>query len=393
MSLENDVPVVADYTGERKYEKIRYIVLGSVSGLAVLVMLFALKLQQGNDFVSQVQRNSSPDVPVESVVEDTVELVASVLDGEWIPPEVSARRPIGVMVENHRAARPHAGLIDADIVYEVPVEADITRFFAIYQQHEPERVGPERSARVYFLDWVKEYRAVYAHIGQDPAVLGLISLYRVDDLRDFGAVWDPPGSGRSTEHRAYTSIPALRGAMADKGWEYPIEDFVSWAFEDEELAAELRPVGGRIELNYGGTDYNSEWVYDSAANVYRHLYGGVDHMDASNNTQISAKNVIVMELQVWQRKGDTKGRKDMKVDGEGKVTVFRDGGVTEGRWVKADREGRTQFLDVDGQPITLNRGQIWVHVIPAFSEQLSFERGVLPGDAIPAEEPQGIEQP
>ena len=50
--------------------------------------------------------------------------------------------------------------------------------------------------------------------------------------------------------------------------------------------------------------------------------------------------------------------------GEGRVLIFRDGQAVEGTWKKPSRAGRTKFFDKGGQEITLNRGPIWVEVVP-----------------------------
>ena len=60
---------------------------------------------------------------------------------------VPARPALAVKIENSPLARPQAGLNDADIVYEEPVEGGITRFIALYQCADVDRLGPVRSAR------------------------------------------------------------------------------------------------------------------------------------------------------------------------------------------------------------------------------------------------------
>src|SRR5690349_3213017 len=51
-----------------------------------------------------------------------------------------------VKVDNSPWARPHAGINQADIVYELNVEG-ITRFMELYHSNSPDRIGPVRSAR------------------------------------------------------------------------------------------------------------------------------------------------------------------------------------------------------------------------------------------------------
>ncbi|CAM5214030.1 hypothetical protein UACE39S_04412 [Ureibacillus acetophenoni] len=61
-------------------------------------------------------------------------------------------RPIIATINNHPAARPQSGLGSADVVYEMLAEGDVTRFLALYQSELPEKIGPVRSARDYFIE-------------------------------------------------------------------------------------------------------------------------------------------------------------------------------------------------------------------------------------------------
>ena len=65
-------------------------------------------------------------------------------------------RPMAVMVNNYIDARPQSGLVYADLVYEVVAEGGITRFLAFYLSKAPEKIGPVRSTREYYLVLVKE---------------------------------------------------------------------------------------------------------------------------------------------------------------------------------------------------------------------------------------------
>ncbi|HNT29682.1 MAG TPA: DUF3048 domain-containing protein [bacterium] len=314
-----------------------------------------------------------PADPVEPEPEEPeIILVPSYLTGELIAPELAKVRPLAIVVENHSASRPPTGLIDADIVYEMPVEAGITRFLAVFQQNQPAKIGPERSSRVYFLEWVKEYDAVHAHIGQDPKVLTLIRPYGIEDLRETGAWWDDASTGRAREHRAYTSVQVLRQVMIERGLNEKT-DLTSWKFKEAEADVDARPESQTITINYSSAPYQVIWRYDRENNLYRRENGGQPHIDASNSQQLWAKNVIVQDLSIWLRAGDDKGRRDMKVVGEGDLLVFRDGQVISGKWKKDARETRTELLDTTGTAIELNPGKIWVEIVPVDMDIVAHE--------------------
>ena len=82
----------------------------------------------------------------------------SLLTGLELASAELANRPVtGVMIENSPDARPQSGLTDAGIVYEAIAEGGVTRFLAIYQESQPQYIGPIRSARPYYLDFILEY--------------------------------------------------------------------------------------------------------------------------------------------------------------------------------------------------------------------------------------------
>ena len=102
----------------------------------------------------------SEDTSVETSEEVTEEAESSVanmeitgniniLSGLELSDDVLNSRPVAVMIENSTAARPQSGLINADIVFEVVDEWNITRYVAVFSSYEAEIMGPIRSARVY----------------------------------------------------------------------------------------------------------------------------------------------------------------------------------------------------------------------------------------------------
>src|SRR5205085_6609370 len=85
---------------------------------------------------------------------------------------VPDRPALAVKVENVPAARPQTGLSWADIVYEEPVEAGITRFIAVYQCQDASRIEPVRSGRLTDpLILVQFGHPVFGYAGAVPAVV------------------------------------------------------------------------------------------------------------------------------------------------------------------------------------------------------------------------------
>lgn len=306
-------------------------------------------------------------------------------------------RPLAVMIENHIEARPQSGLGEADVVYEAVAEGGITRFMAVFYcgmnfDLNDVQVGPVRSARTYFLDWLSEYDALYAHVGgansAGPAdALGQIITYKIKDLNQFSigfpTYWrdyERIGHPVATEHTMYSTTKKLWDAGAKKGWTNVDTDtgvkwdaaFVPWKFKDDQAGGTTKTI--TVNFWESQKDYQVEWDYDQSCNCYMRKNAGQPHMDLDTNKQLSPKVVIVRmmaeshandgyenNVHLLYADNGTKGA------ASGKALIFQDGKVTTGTWNKKNRLARETFLDDNGKEIQLNRGQIWLEAIPTGS--------------------------
>ena len=296
---------------------------------------------------------------------------ASPINGIWYTQAEAKswkdRLPIAAVIENHTDARPQSGFSKAEVVYETLAEGGITRTLAVYLSQDS-TIGPVRSNRPYLLDWVSEYTAGYAHIGGSPLAQGLVKKYNIRDLDQFflGAPTYQRTNHRFAPHNVYTSTSKLRGAAATKGYKGPVK-IDSWLFTDEESKLAKRPKKFTLNLGFlGAFGYDVKWVYQPSSNIYLRFNGGVKHVDATTKKQLSAKTIIVQRVTV---KPEPSGHSRILLGtiGSGKVQIFRDGKVITGTWKKKNRTSRTKFFDKSGKEILLNRGQIWVEVVPSDS--------------------------
>src|SRR3989344_1789492 len=123
-----------------------------------------------------------------------------------------------------------------------------------------------------------------------------------------------------------------------------------------------------LELGFLGTfGYDVRWVYDRKPNSYKRFIGGAKHTDAEDGKQITAKTVVVQYASV-SPDSSGHGRGKIQTIGGGKVQDFKNGVVVSGTWRKKSRTDRTRFLDSSGKEISLNRGKIWIEVVPSGSQ-------------------------
>lgn len=295
------------------------------------------------------------------------------------------RRPLAVMIENHQESRPQSGLSSADVVYETVAEGGITRFMGMYLCNLSDtQVGPVRSARTYFLDWLSEYDALYAHVGgantPGPAdALGQIERYGIKDLNQFNigfpTFWrDYQRLGRpvATEHTMYSTTHKLWEIGAKRGWTNVDEkdvswdkSFVSWKFKDDQPGGTTTTID--VPFWTSQTDYSVTWNYDQTCNCYKRLNAGQPHNDLNKNIQLAPKVVIVRFMQESRANDGYENNAHLIYGnkGTGKALIFQDGNVIEGTWSKTNRLAREKFLDAAEKEITLNRGQIWLQTVPA----------------------------
>jgi hypothetical protein len=301
-------------------------------------------------------------------------------------------RPLGIMVENHAEARPQSGLSGADVIYEAVAEGGITRFLSVFYCQTAEEVGPIRSARTYFLDFISEYGAspLYVHVGganQDgPAdALTQIENYgwaEVNDLNQFSigfpTFWrdyDRLGHPAATEHTMYsTTEKLLQFAATSRKLKVEDENGISWAkgftpysFKEDALISQ-RPSSQTIHLEFWTTDasYAVDWIYEPIANIYKRNNGGIAHIDRNNGKQLTAKNIAVLYmLQTHANDGYENNQHLLyKTKGTGRANIFMDGKQVVGTWRKDTRTARTLLFDNTGSPIKFNRGTIWFEILP-----------------------------
>jgi hypothetical protein len=276
------------------------------------------------------------------------------------------RHPLAVVIENQIDARPQNGLASADAVYEALAEGGITRYLAMYLTNSsPITVGPIRSVRTYFLDWLEEYDGLAAHVGGNMDALDRIGPEGVKDLDQFylGATYERSGD-RLAPHNVYTNTDRLWAAATKKGYTGAAQ-FRSWLFKNEATPS-ARPSQQLLRLGFlGSSSYKVSWTYDQASNQYLRTVGGVDDLDRNSNSRVAAKTVVVEVIPM--QTGLTRINEQtiiMNDTGAGKAYVFTDGVVTEGTWSKKSRTDRTTFWDKNDKEIPFNRGPIWIEVIP-----------------------------
>jgi hypothetical protein len=284
--------------------------------------------------------------------------VPSPLTGVPVAPELAKLTVTGVMIENSPDARPQSGLRDAGIVYEAIAEGGITRFMALFQETQPDYVGPVRSARPYYLDWLQGYDAAIAHVGGSPEALALIKSAGIKDLDQFynSGVYQRVKT-RYAPHNVYTGLPQLKALEKTKG--FAASTFTGFSRKAETPMA--APTARSIDLTMSGYLYNVHYDYDAATNSYKRSEGGKPHMDERSKAQLNPKVVVAIVVRYGIKSDGL--HSDYATTGNGKAYVFQDGGAAEVTWEKKSAKDPLQLKAADGTAVALNPGQTWVTAI------------------------------
>ncbi len=341
-------------------EKLYYLIAGIVFLVASLLLVYFL---YGNKSVEKnvgelVQESTT------STVQTSECMYKSALNGECVNTETEVFAPlVGVMIENFVNARPQAGIADARVVYEAPVEGNITRFLAVFPKDSVvAKAGPVRSARPYYLDFISEYPgAMYMHVGGSPEALNKIEAYKIFDVNEFyRGIYFLRDSARRAPHNVYTSSDLWKGSYEKFADKSVTTSFSSWSFLNATTTCEQNCVN-EIEIPFLRPSYVVSWKYNSETKMYDRFHGQIPHVD-SEGTVIKANTVVVQH--VTDKILDDVGRRALGTIGTGKVEVYVFGKKIEGIWKKDARTVRTQFLDTEGKEILLASGKIWIEVVP-----------------------------
>lgn len=275
--------------------------------------------------------------------------------------ENTDQRAIAVMVNNHTKARPQSGLSKADIVYEMLAEGDVTRFLAVFQSEMPERVGPIRSARNYYVELAKGFNSIYIAHGYSPEAQKMLASGYVDNLngQQYDGTLFKRSSERKAPHNSYISFENIEKGAKDKGYDLTGAPAAFTFLNEEEVKGIQGDSIKEATINYGSNAYNVQFKYDEQDGKYKRYSNGQQTIDAETSKPIAVDNVFIIET--THQVVDNKGRRDIDLQSGGKGYLLQKGKANEVEWVNKD--GRL-VPSLNGKEIGLVPGKTWVNIIP-----------------------------
>lgn len=282
----------------------------------------------------------------------------------------SKERPIAVMINNHKDARPQSGLNDAYLVYEIMVEGGITRMMALYTpDFDEEKIGSIRSSRHYYLDYVLENDAIYVHWGGSYVAyehLDVLKLDRIDGMV-YGEKYFTTDKTlkRSLEHTRFSSSELIKKGIeklklrttTDSGY------LLNYTGEEVDLSKhEGAKVANEVSIKYSKYQ-TSSYEYNSDEKVYYRFMSDKKHTDLVTEEQYKFKNIICYSLE-YPDYGDGSKLRNLNNIGSGEGVYITNGYSIPIKWSKKDRESKTIYTYLDGTEIDVSDGNTFIQIYP-----------------------------
>src|SRR5919201_4952875 len=275
----------------------------------------------------------------------------------------SSGAPILIQIENsgQPTVRPQSGMQQADMIYEYISEYGIPRLTAVYWHPPSSIIGPVRSCRLITVALEQMYRGMIFCSGANDYVLGQVwkwpsvvydyaymyaYMYRTGDRVAPHNVMARPD--QITNKTASANLPALNYDVAPTHPDTPLP-------------------GAAPATTVSVSAHGAIWRYDPNSRQYFKWQDGRPFTNAGTG-QVHAKNVIVERV----RSGlDTNPANRFhgyyteyyELAGEGSADIYTDGGVIHATWKHPNRDLPVVYYDAGGNPIDLNTGLTWVHVV------------------------------
>ncbi len=282
-------------------------------------------------------------------------------------------RPVLVTINNHPHARPQSGIAQADIVYEMVAEANVTRLLALYQSELPERIGPVRSARDYFIEIANGLDAFYVAHGYSPEARQILASGVVDHIN--GMQYDGTLFNRSKDrkapHNSYTTGEHVLQGMEKVGASIEIEKMPPFSYYESAEGAKMGAIASVIDVRFGvSEDFHHVYTYDTLTQQYSRSSSGHLTTDKDTLEQVSLSNVLFFE--VPHQTIDEQGRQQLNLTSGGRAYLFQAGIMKEIEWQQID--GILVPIE-NGLPAMLVPGKSWVHLVktkPGLEQMVTF---------------------
>ena len=331
------------------------------------------------------QTNLQSQVSTEPLISESGEKVTSNLTGKQVDASIGLKRPISVMFNNAKEGCPQTGISRADVVYEAPLAANITRLMGIMEDwSDLEKIGSIRSTRDYYVSFALEFDSIHVHFGQATAYVGdLLNSEEVDNISGKVAGIKRPAENaffrtedRKAPHNLYASAEGIMMDIQKFGYSLKHNETFygkfKFAKDGEDLdysmypdATVLYPGGKEAGKPNGFSNVGACFKYNEADGKYYRYQYGAKHVDDMTGEQLAYENVVFQYCYGEVR--DKEGYLAFECFGSeksNKSIVFTEGKMIEGTWWREGSNSEpAKYLDENGNRIKMNQGKTWICII------------------------------
>ncbi len=334
---------------------------------------------------------AAPEAPVEAVPEAPVEVAPVVPEAPAVeapynenpltgladlPDYAIGKRPVAVMINNHPKSYPQLNVSRADVLFEIVVEHDLTRFMAMFADYQnvPDLCSI-RSYRYYFPAISNGFDAFYIHWGEDTSMMEYykeLNLDSYDGLSNtylFGRDQNRLDAGYDLEHTSTFYGSLLPDQLAwdekrtdrDEAHQGPFFDFVPYG----SVVTPNGPACNFADIQFG--EQTGQLVYDPEAHLYKKFANNEVQIDGITGEQLGFTNCIILYTPISDRTEDPEANRkwldSYMLDDERRPGYYlSDGHVQNITWWRGSESDRFHFFDADGNPLQINRGKSYIAI-------------------------------
>jgi hypothetical protein len=280
------------------------------------------------------------------------------------PTRIGSGAPTIIQIENsaEQGVRPQAGMQQADMIYEYEAEGFVPRLSAVYWHPLPDLIGPVRSCRLITIRLELMYHGMIYCSGANDYILGMVWRHPnlVNDYsRGAGNVFYRDNASRWAPHNVMMHGNNATTFTAQQNIAAPSYD-IAPKHPDGTFTGDAAPT---ISI----PDHGAVWQYDPGSKQYFKSQDGAPFTNIGTG-RVHAKTVIVEYVTSFLDTNPANKFHDYfteayELTGDGRADIFVDGVVIHATWHHPDANVPAVYLDASGNPIDLDNGLTWVHVV------------------------------
>lgn len=325
---------------------------------------------------SQTATIEPTPTPTEEVKEGVLGLNPLTGETEYMSEYSLTTKPVAIILENMRQSLPQLGLSEADIVVEMQVEYEISRFMAIYQDpYDIKKIGAVRSLRSYFTDMALAFDTYLFHYGYseygtenakqdliDRGINTVNGIYGTDSGYPYWRDAQRIADGYESVHSVVTAGANILNSMQEIDRSETIQETKDPTFNFSSVSDTVN--GSKAEKVYLTGLYISSpyFIYDSDADRYLRYQFGDNQIDGTTGEQLSVKNLFVLKMDTVDIL-DTNLHIAIATDGTGAGYYFNDGKYVEITWSR-ETESSEFVFSYNGEELKVSIGNSWICCIP-----------------------------